>query len=111
MFIASGAPVVPMPLATQSALSHRKITDRCARSNDSLVAALCGNGRKASITTRLRPRATKGAGVNADIRLRNLSPNYPVILRAVVTRPSVMAGGVYGIFHRRVVRREDRIED
>jgi hypothetical protein len=29
----------------------------------------------------------------------------------VVTRLSAMAGGVYGIFHRQVVRGEDRIED
>ena len=43
---------------------------------------------------------------------RNLNLNCPAILRAaVVMRPGAMAGGVYGIFHRRVVRGEDRIED
>jgi hypothetical protein len=61
---------------------------------------------------RLRPRATKGAGENAGSRRRNLSPNFPAILRTVAaTRPTAMADGVCETFHRQAVRGEGRIED
>src|SRR5450432_214684 len=43
-----------MRWATRSALSRRRITASCARSSDSLVAALCANARKDLITTRRR---------------------------------------------------------
>src|SRR5438552_12245158 len=93
MSIASGAPAAPKPSATRSVSSRRKITDRCARSNVSSVAASCGSARKVSIITRLLRRETNGAGENAGILLRRWNRNRLEIPRAAAATPRNATAG------------------
>src|SRR5438477_8598830 len=112
MFIALDAPAEHTPLAMRLALLRQKIKGPCDRSNVSSVAALCANGRKVSITTRLLHRAMKGAEArkvkrrkekvewSGGMRVRrNWRPDYPAILYTVAaTRVSLVAERVSGIF-------------
>src|SRR3954466_15247065 len=61
---------------------HRRINQRCARSNASSAAGLCGNERKDSITTRRRPSAMTGEG-NAERSRVDSNRNYRVTLLPV----------------------------
>ena len=106
MSIASDAPAARTPSVMRSALLRRKIMGRCVRSSVLSAAALCGNGRKASITTQLVHRGTKEAGQTAGIRRRKWSRSCREILLAeaatlrCVTRVAL-------VFRRRTTGYED----
>src|ERR1700730_9263436 len=109
MFTALAAPVARLPSATRSALSRLRITGRCAHSNVSSGAALCGSAPKALIIMRRLQRVTSDAGENAGILLRKLSRDCrATFLATAVTPRRVNTGAV--VFQRRTGRGADRIE-
>src|SRR5205823_12676448 len=94
----------------RSALLRPKIKGRCGRSNVSSVSALCGNGRKASTTTRLLRRWMKGAGEAAGSHRRKWSRSCreTFLTEAVMARS---ATAVAEVLRRRTGCEDDRIED
>jgi hypothetical protein len=110
MSIASDAPAGHTPSVTPSVSLHRKIRGRCVRSSVSSAAGSYGKRRKVSITIRLHRHAMSGVGERGS-RNEKSSGGYQEILRveAAMLR-TARSGGVFGMLHRTIVRRDDLIE-
>ena len=109
MSIALDEPAARTPSVMRSALLRRRIKQRCAHSSVLSDAGSYGNGRKVSITIRLRRHATSGAG-ERESRSERSSREYQEILpvEAAALR-AVRSGGVSGMHHRTTVRVVDPI--
>ena len=110
MSIALDAPAARTPSATRLALSRRKITGRCDRSNILSVAAFCGNGRKDLITMRPLRRAMKRGAGNHGVPCRNWNRDSLATRRvAAAPRSGAMAVVISETLHPITVRGDVRI--